>query len=754
MAEIVDLGGAEESTDQETEEILDKIKVPKSASSESPDKSKRPLEAHGEPEILDLCCSDSEDEDAKSRVKRFNDSSGDSKSLPAETQNQCHDLSHIQEVKGCFLECRDRVRPGTLVELEGRKKEPQVFLLVLYVLKDTSSHVPTFKLRGLELRRNEDTDGMLPHGNSGGTEVHLVMKHCANLRSLICIQALQEIDAERASRVRTLILTNHIYPRTRNQSDDMLCNTRLSRDILVCRWTRIFKFEDQNSRTNDHVQEWSLQRLDQRICDPGYAFSDFEIWRSAAKGTRERQHNEQHAVNIKPETSSIPDSDREISSNCYTSGEGFCGAGGASQALKAAGFKSRWAFDSWNIACKTHDKNFPEVKTHEMPWKDFAQTMRARQQGRVDLLHLSPHFKFGSNANTCGSHGDLENIDCFLATGEIVDLSQCRILTLEVSDNILSQEHVPHFRIVLGQLTARNFSVCWKVVHMDHYGCVHDRKRLILFAAGPGEVLPEFPKRTHGDPGLGYLAPITINSVLTKVRATDDLHNVKAVVYCPSKRKAKYDGDQPLRNHPPKNGTANYHPSGERRFSLAELRDFQGFYSTHYFEGTPMEITVQINNDLSGNVFVQFVQKCKEALQRSDRKYKKLRDTTVFPQTPQKQSNIRVGPLTPPSSLKSKTSTTNLRKRRFDHLGGDDTSPMSQKKARVAEPMTSLPYHSSSIDTTLSHIPDGTTREKVNEILSEFPQKPVTECVRALEDAHGNLVRAVKNIVIGSTNFA
>ena len=103
--------------------------------------------------------------------------------------------------------------------------------------------------------------------------------------------------------------------------------------------------------------------------------------------------------------------------------------------------------------------------------------------GRVDLLHLSPPCCWCSRANRKRGPKFEKDKACFLATGRLVDVSKCRILTLEQVDGILDPEHILDFRSVINDLTSRHYSVRYKVVHMDELDHVHKRKRLILLAA-------------------------------------------------------------------------------------------------------------------------------------------------------------------------------------------------------------------------------------------------------------------------------
>ncbi|KAL9087413.1 MAG: hypothetical protein Q9165_006710 [Trypethelium subeluteriae] len=297
----------------------------------------------------------------------------------------------------------------------------------------------------------------------------------------------------------------------------------------------------------------------------------------------------------------------------YTFGAGFCGAGGTSWALQEAGFKAKWAFDNWDVACESHDLNFKDITCCRMGWAKFIRTIGST--GCVDVLHLSPPPQWCSKRNMQGKYNNEMYRRCFLATGSLVDTAQCRVLIFEAADSILDPEHVPHFRSVVHDLTSRNYSVRWRIAHMDEYGTVYKRKCLILFTAA--ENLPVFPSPTHGT-STSLEKPTTIESALKDVNFLDDLHNLKDVLY--KKRKPHYPADRSLPKCVFEDGANLAHPGGIRQFTLAELREFQGFQRNHKFAGTITEIREQIDNALPGTAFLNFPKKCIEAMKETDRK--------------------------------------------------------------------------------------------------------------------------------------
>lgn len=129
---------------------------------------------------------------------------------------------------------------------------------------------------------------------------------------------------------------------------------------------------------------------------------------------------------------------------------------------------------------------------------------------------------------------------------------------------------------------------------MAQYGNVQARKRLIIIAAGPGEVLPPFPAPTHGPPGSGLKPFITVEDIMAKVPRCNPPH---MVAHTPKPHGFPYDPRQPLKSAITcDGGKSDVHPSGTRSFNMRELSMLQSFPPTHDFSGTMTSIRKQCGN--------------------------------------------------------------------------------------------------------------------------------------------------------------
>ena len=388
-------------------------------------------------------------------------------------------LAYGEEIKACILPNKDRVRASDTVELKTRSGQPQEYLLVHYVTKQRTNKGPRTFLIGLRLCQNSDSDGQLPYEKSAATEVHLNLQYCHDSARMPIEQSLVKVNAVRATRIRSYLLTNELYPAISHVNSN---DQPVDRDILVCRWMQCHAYRNKEARLARRNPEYSFRRLSQNDCGSACSIPDVSIWKAFAQESQSG-HTTSPRVKLVAERPKMTLGSGNLGSNVkvYTSGEAFCGAGGASWALREAGFCCEWAFDKWETACKSHDLNFKDAKCYNIDHEQFI--MHTGQAGQVDHLHLSPPCQWCSRANTQGELNDSDHRACFLATGRLVDAAKCRSLSFEQVDGILYTKHAPYFRSLIHDLTSRNYSIRWKVISMDDYGLVHARKRLILFAS-------------------------------------------------------------------------------------------------------------------------------------------------------------------------------------------------------------------------------------------------------------------------------
>ena len=116
-------------------------------------------------------------------------------------------------------------------------------------------------------------------------------------------------------------------------------------------------------------------------------------------------------------------------------------------------------------------------------------------------------------------------------------------------------------------------------------GLPQRRNRLIIIASCPGEHLPQIPPATHAADSPSLPRLVTVKDTLDRLPATGLDHDPVSVRFKPDKFQAPYDPNRIMPRAMTTHG-GNWHPSGERGFTLREYAALQGFPAEHVFEGS------------------------------------------------------------------------------------------------------------------------------------------------------------------------
>ncbi|CAP86663.1 hypothetical protein E8E15_009558 [Penicillium rubens] len=267
----------------------------------------------------------------------------------------------------------------------------------------------------------------------------------------------------------------------------------------------------------------------------------------------------------------------------YTFGDAYCGAGGVSCGAKQAGLKLQWAVDIDKHALETYQLNFDDV---EVEHSDFFSFLTNDPRFlRVDIAHCSPPCQTWSPAHTVPCARDDANSACVFSAGSLIQESRPRVLTMEETMGLPQRFPVIFNRVVL-DMVEFGYSVRWSVLGCDEYGVPQERKRLLLIAAGPGEVLPHYAQPTHGMPGHGLLPRETISSTIDNIPPDADDHNVEgALERWALSHRPSFDRHSLARTITCGGGEYNYHPSGTRPYTNREMALLQTFPLDFQFTG-------------------------------------------------------------------------------------------------------------------------------------------------------------------------
>lgn len=161
----------------------------------------------------------------------------------------------------------------------------------------------------------------------------------------------------------------------------------------------------------------------------------------------------------------------------------FCGAGGLSHGLRAAGFDIRYAVDNDSVSCRTYRENLgSHVECRSVAGVTAQEVlMRSRcRPGDIDLVAGGPPCQ-GFSVQGRGADDDPRN-DLVLAFASLaISLSPTFIL-IENVPTILGVRGKNHIGAVEASLAAAGYRLAVSVVDAAGFGVPQHRRRAILVA--------------------------------------------------------------------------------------------------------------------------------------------------------------------------------------------------------------------------------------------------------------------------------
>ncbi len=272
----------------------------------------------------------------------------------------------------------------------------------------------------------------------------------------------------------------------------------------------------------------------------------------------------------------------------YTVADMFCGAGGCSRGAEMAGFKIALGVDMDEHACASYAANFPNTRLFPTTVEDFLRETKG-EIIRTDVLHLSPPCQYWSPAHTVAGPNDEANVAAMFACENIIRRIRPRFITLEQTFGI--KNFHDYFATLKRFFIKHGYSLRWQIKFLSSYGLPQRRQRLLMIAAGPGEILPPWPMPSHGS-GPSCKPLTTIRQALKRVVLEEPFMHVPAKMK--KLNKPRLPSDCILAKCITTGGGHNHHHSGERNYSLREYACLQGFPLNHVFRGN--RIKRQIGN--------------------------------------------------------------------------------------------------------------------------------------------------------------
>ncbi|EME89243.1 uncharacterized protein MYCFIDRAFT_76598 [Pseudocercospora fijiensis CIRAD86] len=257
----------------------------------------------------------------------------------------------------------------------------------------------------------------------------------------------------------------------------------------------------------------------------------------------------------------------------------YCGMGGVSEGARMAGLNVKYGVEREKHVAETHQLNHPTCRTLQMNVADFLQD---REVLTVDVLHSSCPCRYWSMQHTVDGKNDEENIAASFMVAEAARKTQCRVMTFEQAPGLLwKRVNKPYWQLWINQFTSMGWDVEWRVLNFVNHRNPQGRKRLIVIAACPGQLLPEFPAETSG-PGLRPF--MTVNEAISNIKPDATNHNpqqMRQEQRMKPRNLPAADGNKVLQHIVDRAGPSALHPNGRRKFTIREVMRLQTFPDTY-----------------------------------------------------------------------------------------------------------------------------------------------------------------------------
>ncbi|XP_055925172.1 DNA (cytosine-5)-methyltransferase PliMCI-like isoform X3 [Argiope bruennichi] len=188
----------------------------------------------------------------------------------------------------------------------------------------------------------------------------------------------------------------------------------------------------------------------------------------------------------------------------------FAGCGGLSQGFHAAGIsETLWAIEKEEAAAQAFRLNFPHCTVFTEDCNHLLRLVmdgqeilykgqRLPQKGEVECITGGPPCQGFSGMNRFNSR----EYSCFKNSLIVSYLSYCdffrpRFFLLENVRNFVSFKRSMILKLTLRCLIRMGYQCTFAVMQAGSYGVPQTRRRAIILAAAPGEMLPVYPEPTH-----------------------------------------------------------------------------------------------------------------------------------------------------------------------------------------------------------------------------------------------------------------
>ncbi|KAG1714242.1 DNA (cytosine-5)-methyltransferase 1 [Nymphon striatum] len=188
----------------------------------------------------------------------------------------------------------------------------------------------------------------------------------------------------------------------------------------------------------------------------------------------------------------------------------FAGCGGLSEGFHQAQLtESSWAIEKEEAAAKAFKLNNPKAEVFSEDCNDFLRMVMdgektnskgqpLPQKGDVEILCGGPPCQGFSGMNRFNSreYSKFKN-SLIVSYLSFCDYYRPRFFLLENVRNFVSFKKGMVLKLALRCLLKMGYQCTFGIVQAGQHGVAQTRRRAIILAAAPGEVLPVFPEPTH-----------------------------------------------------------------------------------------------------------------------------------------------------------------------------------------------------------------------------------------------------------------
>ncbi|OXU20811.1 hypothetical protein TSAR_006495 [Trichomalopsis sarcophagae] len=187
----------------------------------------------------------------------------------------------------------------------------------------------------------------------------------------------------------------------------------------------------------------------------------------------------------------------------------FAGCGGLSEGLHQAGVaESSWAIEVDEAAAHAYRLNNPNAAVFTgdcnaylkkvMNGETMAGGQRLPQRGEVDLLCGGPPCQGFSGMNRFNSRAySLFKNSLVVSYLSYCDYYRPRFFIMENVRNFVTFKKSMVLKLTLRCLIRMGYQCTFGILQAGNYGVPQTRRRMIILAAAPGEVLPKYPNPLH-----------------------------------------------------------------------------------------------------------------------------------------------------------------------------------------------------------------------------------------------------------------